>query len=138
VNGTREDIERLKTHLLKFGGEGFQVDWFLNAELSEKDVAMLLSCGVLQNGRGAKLVKMTRSKCHVNAAELVTQSWFGSRSGQTPELSYFTGLALSADGIWRVHSWAVASDGMTIETTDRRTKYFGYRVRDPCEIFSQL
>ena len=129
MNRTREDIGRLKTHLLKFGGNRFQMDWFLNVELSENDVAMLLSCGTLHGGGSVRLAKMARNRCHANAADLVTQD---------PKLSFFTGFALSEDGIWRIHSWVTTPDGRILETTERRMKYFGYRVRDPREILSRL
>jgi hypothetical protein len=35
-----------------------------------------------------------------------------------------TGYALSADGLWRQHSWGVRRQGI-LETTAPREKYFG-------------
>ena len=130
--GVREDIGRLKAHLLEFGGKRFQFDWYLNVELSERDVIMLLSCGVLQDGGGAELLEMAQRECHSNAATLVTLD---------PKLTFVTGLALSDDGIWRIHSWAVSPMGNIIETTEPRVKYFGYHSdggHDPAACVEQV
>lgn len=116
----RADIKRLKRRLLEFGGEGFQYDWFLNSELTEEDVEALLSRGIAMDGRDAEVRRMTTSECHRNAAKLAAR--YPNR------FSYCTGLALSEDGIWRVHSWAVGLDGRIVETTEPRIKYFGYRL----------
>ena len=56
------------------------------------------------------------SDCHRNAVAI----W---RSGRA--LAIGTGYALSDDGLWREHSWGVASDGAVIETTEPRLRYFG-------------
>lgn len=40
-----------------------------------------------------------------------------------------SGYALSADGLWRQHSWGILRDGI-LETTERRIKYFGLILQD--------
>jgi hypothetical protein len=61
------------------------------------------------------------SSCHRNAVEL----W---RQGTATAIG--TGYGLSDDGLWREHSWGVASDGSVLETTEPRTTYFGVALRD--------
>ena len=51
-----------------------------------------------------------------------------------------TGYALSADGIWRQHSWLVAFDNedypYIVETTEERISYYGFAMTyEECEIF---
>lgn len=57
-----------------------------------------------------------QSACHHNVVELLA----GDRT-----LGAATGYALSADGLWRQHSWGVCSSGTVIETTAERIAYFG-------------
>ena len=48
------------------------------------------------------------------------------RSADPENYVVMTGYGLSRDGIWRPHSWCVdRKTGKIIETTERRTKYFG-------------
>jgi hypothetical protein len=50
-----------------------------------------------------------------------------------------TGYALSSDGLWRQHSWAMAGDGGVVETTEERLLYFGYELTAAeAEIFIEL
>jgi hypothetical protein len=56
------------------------------------------------------------SSCHDNSIEL----W---RSGEAASIG--TGYALSDDGLWREHSWAATAEGVIIETTEPRARYFG-------------
>jgi hypothetical protein len=63
------------------------------------------------------------SNCHGNAGLLyvLTQGL----------VRVMTGFALSADGLWRGHSWGVdQEDGWVVETTERRVRYYGYPVTD--------
>ena len=39
--------------------------------------------------------------------------------------------ALSADSLWREHSWAWDREGNLVETTETRTRYFGVRLDGP-------
>ena len=54
--------------------------------------------------------------CHVNAVRL----W---RTGDAVAIG--TGYALSADGLWREHSWGVDAAGRIVETTAERVTYYG-------------
>jgi hypothetical protein len=47
------------------------------------------------------------------------------------EVRIATGYTLSADGLWRQHSWGLdAGDGRVLETTERRVRYRGYVLND--------
>ena len=121
----RPDIERLKHRLLEFGGHRFQFDWFLRT-LPPELVKLLLDFGKCRSGEGAKLRRGRRNDCHENARRLVIKHG-GLRFG--------TGLALSPDGCWRIHSWCASKRGQVIETTDPRTLYFGIEL--PREVFDE-
>jgi hypothetical protein len=56
------------------------------------------------------------SACHRNAVAL----W---RAGDASAVG--SGYALSDDGLWCEHTWAVADDGQLIETTEPRVAYSG-------------
>jgi hypothetical protein len=59
-------------------------------------------------------------ECHLNAVRL----W---RAEECDAIG--TGYALSADGLWREHSWGVR-DGHLVETTEPRIKYLGVVMSD--------
>jgi hypothetical protein len=63
-----------------------------------------------------------QTDCHVNAVAL----W---RLGDA--IAIGAGYGLSADSIWRQHSWAWDRDGRLIETTETPTRYFGVRMDGP-------
>jgi hypothetical protein len=64
---------------------------------------------------------MQRSNCHNNAEQLaIRHRW-----------ALWTGLALSDDGCWRVHSWCKNTHGRIVETTLPRTRYFGVWFHQP-------
>lgn len=121
---TRPDIARLKKHVLRIaGGRRFQFDWVLEQELDKREVCALLALKAedVISGKRARLVQGQMSRCHDNTAKLVRR---------TPRLRYCTGLALSGDGIWRVHSWALDFGSKVVfETTELRHKYLGYAFR---------
>jgi hypothetical protein len=66
-----------------------------------------------------ELIKGEVSACHANSAKL----W--KKSPKTTQ--FVTGYALSADGIWRRHSWVMRGETL-IETTVRRRKYSGFAL----------
>lgn len=126
----RPDIKELKEFVIQFGGDRFQVDWHLNREFMFDDedgivfsqALDLIAFGRLFDGKIAKLRPMANSRCHEN-------SFYFSKLFSSYEP--WTGLALSADGIWRTHSWCKAKRGSTlIETTEVRELYYGIRVFD--------
>jgi hypothetical protein len=59
--------------------------------------------------------------CHANAAAL----WI---NGDVTSIG--TGYALSADGLWRQHSWGMDADGTVVETADKRVTYVGVTLAD--------
>lgn len=112
-----ENLQSLKNTLTAIQpGTSFQVDWFLAAEFSDDEVTQLISDGATWEGGGARLKKMAQSNCHMNAIMLAMKNkgW-----------SVGTGLALSPDGVWRVHSWCINTRGRIVETTMPRDLYFG-------------
>ena len=103
------ELKKLHQKLLSLGGD-FVV---LN---NEPDLKEIITRGVLFNNYKVKLCKMQISHCHSNVANLWTQR---------KNIQIVTGWALSGDGLWRQHSWAL--QGKTIiETTEVRIKYFGF------------
>jgi len=72
-------------------------------------------------------IPMQASQCHDNV-----QLLFQKRA----ITSMYTGYALSADGLWRYHSWGVDANngGLVLETTEPRVAYFGVKV-DPKDVF---
>src|SRR5882672_7029691 len=116
----RKDIKKLKRKLLRRGGNAFQNDWYLHDQIDRGLCTALLKRGFLDDGRLAHLRKMRRSQCHDNSLRLVQKH---------PNWTMYTGLALSEDGIWRVHSW-VTTRRTLIETTVPRELYFGVPVID--------
>lgn len=61
-----------------------------------------------------KLIKLMDSECHNNSRALLFL-------GVATEMR--SGYALSDDGLWRHHSWAIDKDGKIIETTIKRLAY---------------
>lgn len=112
-----ENLQALKNTLTSIQpGTSFQVDWFLSAEFTDEEVTELISSGATWEGGGARLKKMVMGDCHMNAIRLAmnNKGW-----------AIGTGLALSPDGVWRVHSWCVNTRGRIVETTLPRDLYFG-------------
>ncbi len=99
----------------------FQFDWVLNRSFCNADVDALLGRAQFVPGKDARLKRMKVSGCHDNAAKLATthRGW-----------SWFYGMALSDDGCWRVHSWALTTKGRIVETTKRREVYWGLDARE--------
>ena len=115
-------IEDLKSKLLELGGERFQVDSFLVGEISSQELPDLMTQGSVRQGN-VEMCQGEPIRCHENAAHMVLEGGEG--------WVLWTGLALSDDGIWRVHSWAENPEGSLIETTEPRDIYFGIVVDDP-------
>jgi len=108
------ELRPLYDRLLNIGGTHV-------APQPEPHLDRILKRGETFDGRGARLELMRVSRCHSNAAQL----W-----GTDPErYRLATGWALSGDGIWRQHSWALEGDRI-VETTERRKLYHGFRLTD--------
>jgi hypothetical protein len=105
------ELKRLKALLLGFGGS------FLVAPARpDPDLPRLLERGFLMSGP-VSVKTMKPSMCHQNVAAI----WKVRRKGV---VGIATGYALSDDGLWRQHSWAILPDGV-LETTEERQRYFG-------------
>lgn len=113
-------IDLLKNKLLKIGGKKFQKEDFLRKEFSQKEAFFLIKRGKLKDGKSAKVIQMETHGCHENVIQLTRKN---------PSITGWLGLALSDDGIWRVHSWASDKKGRLIETTEPRIKYYGVPQR---------
>ena len=110
----RVSLKQLKSKLLTLGGERFQVDWFLNEQLPPMVRTVLYHYGEAIEPSNVKYIKMESGQCHAHCETL----------SQKHGWDWFTGFALSRDGIWRVHSFCL--DGTEIiETTESRVRYFG-------------
>lgn len=107
-------VEQLKQILLRYGG------WAAGIDPNDPDLTSIIERGAIISGRGSKIMKGKPVNCHGNAASL----W---RNGVG---SICTGYALSRDGLWRQHSWAITANQQIIETTVKRVAYFGFVLDD--------
>lgn len=96
--------------LLSYGGDAV-------VPIYEEDLGKLLKRGRFSSGRST-LMKGRDSNCHSNSAAL----WDANKD----KAIIVTGWALSADGIWRQHSWVKDLSGKLYETTQKRKAYFGF------------
>jgi hypothetical protein len=71
-----------------------------------------------------KFVEMEQSKCHGNCGTI-----FGSQIDDSVVSKIYSGYALSADGLWRFHSWCLTESGTLIETTEERLIYYGIPIK---------
>jgi hypothetical protein len=142
MSGYTKATQRLCRQVLKIGGErvasGGNALFDLEKDATRKDWKLRVGSKNGKNSVGFRLCKsifgykMQPSHCHHNAAIIAhTKGW-----------EMWTGLALSADGIWRVHSWAVAKKngrgtGRLYETTMPRILYYGCK-QDEKEVESVL
>lgn len=115
----------LREKLLSFGGE------IACMPIDDPDYGAIMERGQFWYGDHAKMKRGEPCRCHENAALL----WASDRS----RLRIATGYALSADGCWRQHSWAVQEmprSWRIYETTTPRIGYFGaVLTEDECEEF---
>ncbi|MCW3819808.1 hypothetical protein ONA91_35770 [Micromonospora sp. DR5-3] len=81
----------------------------------EFDLEELLASGSAF-GSAVRCVQGDVGECHRNVAA----RWI---DGAIESIG--TGYALSADDLWRQHSWGVDPDGALVETTDERRAYVG-------------
>lgn len=116
---TNPDILKLRDHLLAFGGEEVCLP------VKEPDLNNILQYGQLWTGRPVRTIKGDRSQCHRNVAYL----WHTNQ--ENGNIFICTGYALSDDGMWRQHSWALILDQNKreiVETTKKRVAYYGYAM----------
>ena len=105
----RAEWEQLAKRLLAIGGERVVVPMWGDEHLSR-----YLTEGRSFDVDGLRYEPGEPIRCHQNVSYI-----FLDGAG-----AIATGFALSEDGYWRQHSWAVADDTV-IETTTIRTGYFG-------------
>ena len=98
--------------------------------LIEEDMPALLDRGRYYPGR-SKLMKGQDCKCHANACGI----WLANKDDK--DVSIATGYALSADGLWRQHSWVIhryrtrtQNRVRLVETTVKRIAYFGFELTE--------
>jgi len=113
----RRFLRPLHKQLLLLGGN-VVILW--NGHNSVKAARYLRAKGRVFHRRGLKLELGPRSACHENAMAW----WRRNQDG-----AVMTGYALSTDGIWRPHSWGLTVRGTIVETTEKRTIYFGADIR---------
>jgi hypothetical protein len=113
---TQPKLTELKRLLLKIDG-----DFLVAPPKPDSHLALLLRSGFVMHGPVTLKITAT-SACHQNAAAI----W---RSHKSNVVGIATGYALTRDGLWRQHSWVVLRDGL-LETTVKRTKYFGVLLQD--------
>lgn len=104
-----DDYVRLRNKLLEIGGENV-------VPCHEDNLQELLVDGAIINPAETQLKELRDSQCHYNAALLYRNENSVTKIG--------TGWALTDDGLWRQHSWAMKDDTL-VETTVSRTKYYG-------------
>jgi hypothetical protein len=106
------EILTFRNVLLALGG-----DELVPPPTLDSDVPILLEQGSVMSGFVISR-PIEEGRCHENVAEL----WREKKEGI---VGIGVGYALSADGLWRQHSWGVRESGAIIETTAARTQYFG-------------
>ena len=107
------DAGELRRRLLAIGGNRVCL------QAPDRDPPALLSRGQTFPTEGVRRRRLARNQCHRSVATM----WCNAPG----RLRIATGYALSDDGLWRPHSWAVKG-GRVIETTERRAAYFGIEL----------
>lgn len=115
---TKEEIlknalySELETKLLTIGGK----ELVYMPDRPEM-LRLLIDLGQVFDASRVRMVRGKKSRCHENAEALY-------RKGKGKyRLAY--GYGLTSDGLWRQHSWLLEQDGTIVETTVRRTVYYG-------------
>lgn len=93
----------------------------------EEDIQDILQYGQVWDNTPVHQMRGKDSQCHANSAEL----WYNNRNAEQFRVTICTGYALSADGIWRQHSWLIQMkprSNRIIETTEPRLQYYGFAM----------
>jgi hypothetical protein len=111
--GYEDAWEEMTSVILGYGGVAVVPS--LSPESRVKDL--------IREGRGfsatARPISGVPGECHRNTA----LAWMRGEIGTVA-----TGYALSADGLWRQHSWGVDDLGQIAETTQSRLAYYGVEL----------
>lgn len=102
-------LVQLRNKLLGYGGEEVVPN-------KEPDLEMILRRGSILQPIEILNYNMQDSQCHRNSRLLYLDDSSVTDIG--------TGWALSGDGLWRQHSWAMRGDEL-VETTQNRELYYG-------------
>jgi hypothetical protein len=102
-------LVKLRNKLLSIEGEEVVPN-------KEPDIDLLLNEGRIIEPIEVIKFDMQSSQCHRNSRYLYLDNPSITEIG--------TGWALSEDGLWRQHSWAMRGDEL-VETTESRKKYYG-------------
>lgn len=103
------DLVRLRNDLLDIKGEEVVPSY-------EPDSKSLVERGHIISSENVIYTKMRDSQCHMNVRYLYLED------DSIDDIA--TGWALSSDGLWRQHSWAI-KNGSVVETTVGRDIYYG-------------
>ena len=116
----------LKERLLSFAGEAVCLT------ACEPDLENIMDYGQFWLGYNAKKKRGEDCHCHSNSAML----WEVNKD----KTVICTGYALSADGMWRQHSWLIHTkprSNRVVETTRPRILYYGFAMTpEMCEEFA--
>ena len=113
----RPELRRLRSHLLSMGGE----EVVFHPDFPEYRPDVLVSQGRIYPQEQYEFYELWSSLCHFNTFFLCSITNGRAR--------YITGYALSEDGLWRQHSWAV-DNGILVETTEGRVIYYGVELSE--------
>lgn len=108
------ELDPLKARLLAYGGHAVILHHH------EPDLDKIMDRGVIADGANAMLILGEPRACHDNSLKLALGY---------PKITLCTGYALSADGLWRQHSWC-RDDWRLVETTESRVAYFGVALTE--------
>lgn len=86
------------------------------SEITSWEMDLFANLGKFFSTKGRTYKKMKLNHCHSNAEKLLFNNKVDSIA---------IGFALSADGLWRSHSWGLKKDKI-VETTQPFIRYFGY------------
>lgn len=114
-----EDQLLLRDKLLAIAGEEVCLQW------NDPDTPNICRHGQIWLGmpKRVKFMQGRPSQCHKNVCNLYEQNY------KQHDVAIATGYALSADGLWRCHSWLLHKTARTvkmIETTTPRAIYYGF------------
>lgn len=115
------DMKTLCERLLQLGGNTVKLPD------KEEDIQDILQYGQVWDNTPVYRMHGRDSQCHANSAEL----WYNNRNAEQFRVTICTGYALSADGIWRQHSWLIQMkprSNRIIETTEPRLQYYGFAM----------
>lgn len=114
--GYMSDMAGLSDLLLQYGG-----DAVVPPPAPDLRCGVLLGRHTVRSGGDAIFQKGMPNECHRNVERL---HFRGRTDDGAPVTGCETGYALSDDGLWRQHSWALSSNTV-VETTTPRLVYVG-------------